>query len=146
MNLPSIKAAFLISPPVGAASYLVYEEGFKGLLLIVAAAPIAYILAAIIGAPAYFLLKRFNWLNLLSILAVSFCISALPWALLSMSPADYSVLGQDVMVINGQYTEIGMQYRCRFILEMGTFGAISGLLFWFIGVRKPSFNKGSHAD
>ena len=146
MNLPSTKAAFLISPPAGAASYLFYEEGFKGLIMIIAAAPVAYILAALVGVPIYLFLKRSNLLNLPSILIVTFFISALPWALLSMSPADYSVVGQQVMVVNGQYTEAGLQGTYQFILEMGTFGSVSGLFFWLIGIRKPRFNKGSHAD
>jgi hypothetical protein len=94
----------------------------------------AYPTAVVIGIPAYFLLRRHFAARPLACALVGSVIAALPWALLVLagsSASEASVNGR-ATVISGHTTAYGWLQNAEFVLTIGVFGAIGGLVFWAV--------------
>ena len=94
----------------------------------------AYPTAIVFGGPAYFMLRRHFAARPSVCALVGFVIAALPWALLVLggsSASEASVNGR-ATVINGHTTAYGWLQNVEFVLTIGLFGAIGGLVFWAV--------------
>jgi hypothetical protein len=70
-----------------------------------------------------------------------FVIAALPWALLVMagsSASEASINGR-ATVINGHTTAYGWLLNAEFVLTIGLFGAVGGVVFWAVAAAGHRF-------
>jgi hypothetical protein len=93
----------------------------------------AYPAAIVLGLPAYFIVRRHVSAKPIGCMAVGFVVAALPWALLVVIGAggSASIDGQRT-VIDGHTTAYGWLKNAEFILTIGLFGAVGGLVFWAV--------------
>lgn len=94
----------------------------------------AYPTAVVFGVPAYFVLRQHFAARPFACALVGSVIAALPWGVLVLAGSsawEASVNGR-ATVINGDTTAYGWLQNAEFILTIGLFGAIGGLVFWAI--------------
>jgi hypothetical protein len=98
-------------------------------------AVIALIHAVFLGVPAYFLLRRIGWVNVISATAVGLVAACLPVGLLLFpgwsGPQDSSLWqGSVPLVINGASTAQGWHSYWETLAVFAAFGVVVGSLFW----------------
>ena len=101
----------------------------------------AYPSALIFGLPAYLLLRRHLDPTIVKCMSVGASVAALPWLILSILPsgATQESVGGRATVIDGQRTLYGWMLNAESVLQIATFGAVGGLMFWLIVVgQRPT--------
>lgn len=101
----------------------------------------AYPIAVVFGLPAYFMLRRHFAARPFACAAVGFVISALPWALLVLAGSNASEASSNgrATVTNGHTTAYGWLQNAEFVLTIGIFGALGGLVFWAVAAAGHQF-------
>ncbi|MFL6721315.1 MAG: hypothetical protein ACJ8FT_05870 [Sphingomonas sp.] len=94
----------------------------------------AYPTAIVFGLPAYLMLRRHLSARLIACAITGFVVAVLPWALLIVSGSGASEASIDgrATVINGHTTGYGWLQHAEFVLTIGLFGALGGIVFWAI--------------
>lgn len=94
----------------------------------------AYPTAIVFGLPAYLMLRRQLSARPVACAITGFVVAALPWALLVVgaSGASEASINGRATVTDGHTTAYGWLQNAEFVLTIGLFGAIGGLLFWAI--------------
>ena len=94
----------------------------------------AYPTAVVFGLPAYLMLRRHLSAGPLACALAGSAVAALPWALLALvgpNPSEASINGR-ATVLDGRTTAYGWLQNAEFVLTIGLFGAIGGLVFWVV--------------
>jgi hypothetical protein len=136
-------AAFLIAPGASAVLMAIVSPLFEGLdgrfervwrSAEVIALFGAYPLTAILGVPAFFLLRRTFAPTLLRCMLAGACIVGLPVIIVSLLavPESASVDGR-ATVVEGSQTLLGLIVTLTVSGQMALYGAFGGAVFWWGG-------------
>jgi hypothetical protein len=153
MNRYRVLGAFLIAPVVpaliaaapGAFANVPLSSVWPILFL---AGLVTYAHAVLLGLPAAWALSRVGPLTLLRVVVAAFAVGAMPFGAFTLYQEVTMPLGSgyvaDGVVLreNGHLTAAGLQSALVGIVEAGIFGAIAGLVWWF--VAKPTARNVSH--
>jgi hypothetical protein len=145
-----IIAAFLIVPSVAALLMAILMPAFDGIsdpldrvwrTAVLFAFFGAYPTTAILGVPAFFMLRRHFYPKLINCSLTGAGVAALPWFILSvLSHPGSASIGGRATVIDGSLTAYGWLTNLIFVGQIAIFGAVGGLLFWLIAVAGRSNN------
>jgi hypothetical protein len=105
----------------------------------------AYPTAVVFGLPAYLTLRRHFAVRPFACVFVGSVIAALPWALVVLAGTNAwqaSIDGR-ATVINGHTTGYGWLLNAEFVLTIGVFGAVGGLVFWVVAAAGHRFKPTS---
>ena len=98
----------------------------------------AYGAAALIGIPAYLLLRRLLRPRLATLMAAGGLVAIVPWLIIAppfaKGPARYAAVGDCVTVIDGVRTWCGLFLDLRLLAFVFALGALGGLMFWHAAV------------
>lgn len=136
-------AAFLIAPGASALLMAIVSPLFEGLedrweriwrSAEVIALFGAYPLTAILGVPAFFLLRRTFAPTLLTCTLAGACIAVLPLIIVSLVavPESATVDGR-ATVVDGSRTLFGWIFVLTVISQIALYGAFGGAMFWLVG-------------
>ena len=94
----------------------------------------AYPSGLLFGVPAYFMLRRHFPAKIIGCTIVGAAVAALPWALLILfgSGLSHASIDGKATVVNGHTTPYGWLKNAEFVLTVGFFGAVGGLVFWCV--------------
>jgi hypothetical protein len=145
-------AAFVIAPALASVALASLMPGYMGLPIgeaVVRTALLyailgAYPATAVLGVPAYMLLKRRARARIINCAVAGAIVAALPWFLLGLvSQPDAASMNGRPTVIDGKMTAYGWLEFGEFLLIVAFAGAIGGAIFWFIALgkwRRPILN------
>lgn len=97
----------------------------------------AYPTTLLFGLPAYLLLRGRVRPTVLSCAIAGAAVAAAPWLLLTVlgAPEQASLNGY-VTAVDGRRTAWGWLMEARFIAEIGSMGAIGGVVFWIVAAAR----------
>jgi hypothetical protein len=147
MNWPRVFAAFLVAPALPAAIFVIPAlltgtPLASAWTIVVMVSFVTYAHAIVLGLPSAWLLNRGGPLTWLRVVIAAFFIGALPFGGLTLyqeatiSPGSGYVSNGVVLRDDGRLTSAGLRSAVFGVLQIGSLGAVTGLLWWLIAGPK----------
>jgi hypothetical protein len=142
--------AFALSPAAAAAAFCVYlllsdsPSAYDLLGGFVLASLVTYAHAIVLGLPVILILWHFRRLTRLTMLAASFLVGALPFAIFTVYSEITDTSGSATINgvahrVDGRLTLAGWLSSIEGVLLCGAFGAVAGIFLWWLS--NASANK-----
>ena len=142
-----LPAAFLVSPVVPCALYavpdLVMWRNWAGArVTLVVGVVVAEAMVVVLALPTYLVLRRYRTVGLRSCLCAGFLIcfgTSCVLQVISLNPGYSASDGGGATIVNGHLTAHGFVMSIVGATIFGIMGALTGLIFWLVGIyRRPS--------
>ena len=135
-------AAFALAPLVPAVLIstpsLFDERSFSSFMRLVTLYALfgGYPVALLFGLPALLFLKRWLRPRLIWTVLAGALVATAPWCLLLLSPGqnDFSSVGGQITVQDGQQTLFGWIEVSKMLGLIFALGALGGMVFWLVGL------------
>src|SRR5215470_15786251 len=142
-----LPVAFLVSPVVPCTLYavpdLVMWHNWGGArFTLVVGLVVAEAMVVVLALPAYLVLRRYRTIGLWSCFGTGFLIcvgTSCVSQLFTLNPGYSAGDGGGATIVNGHLTAHGFVMSIVGATVFGVMGALTGLVFWLVGIyRRPS--------